>query len=405
MPAFSYQALDSTGKTNSGVLEGDSARHVRQQLREKSLIPVSVDEVTEAKTRRSSWHGFSTRVSAGELALLTRQLATLIESSLPIDESLAAVAEQCEKASHRNMVMAVRSKVVEGYELADALADFPSVFDTLYRAMVSAGEKSGHLDVVLLRLADYTEQRQETKSQITQALVYPILMLVFSVAIVMLLLTVVVPKIIGQFDRMGQDLPGITQLLITLSDGAQNYGILIIILTVIAAVGLRLALRRDAFRLKFDQWTLSLPFIGKLSRGINTARFAKTLSILFASAVPLLEAMRISGQVLGNRFIREQVADATVKLREGSTLKLALTQTKVFPPMMLHMIASGEKSGELEGMLDRAAQNQEREFSSLVAISLKVFEPILIVSMAAIVLFIVMAIIQPIMALNNMVNM
>lgn len=405
MPAFSYQALDSTGKTSSGVLEGDSARHVRQQLREKSLIPVSVDEVTEAKTRRSSWHGFSTRVSAGELALLTRQLATLIESSLPIDESLAAVAEQCEKPSHRNMVMAVRSKVVEGYELADALADFPSVFDTLYRAMVSAGEKSGHLDVVLLRLADYTEQRQETKSQITQALVYPILMLVFSVAIVMLLLTVVVPKIIGQFDRMGQDLPGITQLLITLSDGAQNYGILIIILTVIAAVGLRLALRRDAFRLKFDQWTLSLPFIGKLSRGINTARFAKTLSILFASAVPLLEAMRISGQVLGNRFIREQVADATVKLREGSTLKLALTQTKVFPPMMLHMIASGEKSGELEGMLDRAAQNQEREFSSLVAISLKVFEPILIVSMAAIVLFIVMAIIQPIMALNNMVNM
>ncbi len=405
MAAFAYKAVNDKGRNKSGVLEGDNPRQVRQQLREKGLIPLEVEQVAEKSSAgKSGFTLFRPRVSASDLALLTRQLATLVESALPIEEALLAVAEQCEKPRQKNMMMAVRSKVVEGHGLADALAQFPSVFDELYRAMVAAGEKSGHLDTVLNRLADYTERRQQTRSQIIQALIYPSLMMFFALGIVLLLLTVVVPKIVGQFDHMGQDLPTITQVLISVSEWLQAYGVVMLGAIAVLILLIQRILQQKAMRLRYHRLILSMPLIGKVSRGLNTARFARTLSILTASAVPLLEAMRISSDVLENQHIKNQVSDAAVNVKEGSSLRAALDNTKMFPPMMMHMIASGEKSGELQQMLARAADNQDREFEALVGVSLKVFEPLLIVSMAGIVLFIVMAILQPILALNNMVN-
>ncbi|GAC24149.1 type II secretion system inner membrane protein GspF [Paraglaciecola mesophila] len=406
MAAFAYKAIDKSGKNKSGVLEGDNARQIRQQLREKHLIPLEVDQVAE-KERQSAkqFSLFKPKISASDLALLTRQLATLVESSLPIEEALMAVAQQSEKPRQKNMMMAVRSKVVEGYNLADAMAEFPHVFDELFRAMVAAGEKSGHLDTVLNRLADYTEKRQQTRSQITQAMVYPTLMMFFAMGIVILLLTVVVPKIVGQFDHMGQDLPTITKVLISVSEWMQNYGLLLIVIFALLAVVLSRVLQKPTMKKRYHHFILGLPLLGKVSKGLNTARFARTLSILTSSSVPLLESMKISSDVLANLYIRDEVKGASVNVKEGSSLRAALERTKMFPPMMMHMIASGERSGELTQMLGRAADNQDREFESLVGVSLKVFEPLLIVSMAGIVLFIVMAILQPILALNNMVNL
>lgn len=405
MAAFSYKALTTAGRNQQGVLEADTARQVRQQLREKGLIPVEVEQVAEKEKRQGGGFSlFKPRISASDLALLTRQLATLVESALPIEEALLAVAEQSEKPRQKNMMMAVRSKVVEGHGLAESMAEFPHVFDQLYCAMVAAGEKSGHLDTVLNRLADYTERRQQTRSQIVQAMIYPSLMLFFAFGIVMLLLTVVVPRIVGQFDHMGQDLPTITQVLISVSEWLQAYGLVLIAVFMLLMVVMQRVLQQPAMKLRYHKFILKLPLIGKVSRGLNTARFARTLSILTASAVPLLEAMRISSDVLENLHIRNAVSEAAVNVKEGSSLRAALEQTKMFPPMMMHMIASGERSGELQQMLSRAADNQDREFEALVGVSLKVFEPLLIVSMAAIVLFIVMAILQPILALNNMVN-
>lgn len=406
MAAFTYKAMDHNGKNKSGVLEGDNARQIRQQLREQNLIPLEVEQVADKERKSANQFSlFKPSISASDLALLTRQLATLVESSIPIEEALLAVAEQSEKPRQKNMMMAVRSKVVEGHNLADAMGEFPHIFDELFRAMVAAGEKSGHLDTVLNRLADYTEKRQQTRSQITQAMVYPTLMMFFALGIVLLLLTVVVPKIVGQFEHMGQDLPTITRVLISLSEWMQSYGLIFILVLVAIALVVRQLLQRPVLKKRYHKFILRLPLLGKVSRGLNTARFARTLSILTSSAVPLLESMKISSDVLENLYIRDAVKEASGNVKEGSSLRASLEKTKMFPPMMMHMIASGERSGELQQMLGRAADNQDREFEALVGVSLKVFEPMLIVAMAGIVLFIVMAILQPILALNNMVNM
>ena len=406
MAAFSYKAVNASGRNKQGVLEGDNARQVRQQLREKGLIPLEVEMVAEKSSSQSKGMSslFRPRISAADLSLITRQLSTLIESALPIEEALLAVAEQSEKPRHKNMMMAVRSKVVEGHGLADAMGQFPSVFDELFRAMVAAGEKSGHLDVVLNRLADYTERRQQTRSQITQALVYPCIMLTFAIGVISLLLTLVVPKIVGNFTNMGQELPAITQFLIDLSDWMRSYGLFLLLFIMLLIFVANRLVQQPAMRLKYHQFILRLPVIGKVSKSLNTARFARTLSILSSSAVPLLEAMRISADVLQNQHIKNLIMEAAVNVKEGSSLRAALDNSKMFPPMMMHMIASGEKSGELQGMLGRAADNQERQFEAQVSITLKIFEPMLIVVMALVVLFIVMAILQPILAMNKMVN-
>lgn len=402
MAAYEYKALDSKGKNKKGVVEADSVKQVRQQLREKGLVPLEVKAAAQKEKRQGGM--FNAKISASDLALITRQLATLVQSALPIEASVLAVAEQCEKPRMRSMLMAVRSKVVEGYSLAEGLREFPMTFDNLFCSMVAAGEKSGHLDQVLERLADYTEQRQHMRSQLTQAMMYPAILTFFAVSVISILLATVVPKIVGQFENMGQQLPGTTQFLIAASDFVRAYGIFVVLGIVLLVMLVKRLLQRPNIRLRYDRILLDMPMIGKISKGINTARFARTLSILTSSAVPLLEGMQISGKVLENQHIKKAIEEAASRVREGAGLKVSLENTKIFPPMMLHMIASGEKSGELEQMLGRAADNQDRDFEMRVSISLKVFEPVLVAVMAGMVLFIVMAILQPILNLNNMVG-
>lgn len=404
MAAFEFQAIDQKGKKNKGVLEADNARHARQILRERKLTPLLVELASQQERKLSGRSWLRQRISAADLALITRQLATLVEAALPIEAALLAVAEQCETPRLKNMLMAVRSKVVEGYSLAEGLAEFPHVFDHLFRSMVAAGEKSGHLEQVLNRLADYTEQRQHMRSQIMQALLYPIILTSFAIIVISILLAAVVPKIVTQFEHMGESLPGTTLFLIAASDFIRHYGLVVLVMCLLAAVFWQRALTKPKVRFWWDQRLLKAGLVGKVSRSLNTARFARTLSILNASSVPLLEAMRISSDVLDNTFMRQALAEATAKVREGTSLKSALDQSRLFPPMMLHMIASGEKSGQLDAMLERAANAQDTEFENMVKVSLKVFEPILVAVMAAMVLFIVMAILQPILALNNMVG-
>ncbi|GHE99825.1 type II secretion system inner membrane protein GspF [Thalassotalea profundi] len=406
MAAFDYQAVDNRGKNKKGVIEGDTPRQVRSMLREQGLIPTEVTPSLQKSKQNSSRirFGSKNKVSATELALITRQLATLVESGLPLEESLLAVAEQCDKNSLKSMIMAVRTKVTEGYGLSESMAEYPQVFSDLFRAMVAAGEKSGHLEKVLNRLADYTEQRQQLRSQIIQALVYPIIMTVVAIGVIVILLTKVVPQIVGQFEHMGANLPQSTQFLIASSDFLQNYGLYIFICLCLIVIAFKRMLQKPSFKLAFHQRLLRLPLIGKVAKGLNTARFARTLSILTASAVPLLESMKISGEVLNNLHIKAKVKESADKVREGSSLRVSLEQTKLFPPMMLHMIASGEKSGQLEHMLGRAADNQDREFEAIMNISLKALEPAIMVSMAGVVLFIVMAILQPILQLNTMIG-
>ncbi|QDP00020.1 type II secretion system inner membrane protein GspF [Thalassotalea sp. PS06] len=404
MAAFDYQAVNPNGKNVKGVIEGDNARQVRTLLRDQGLIPLEVSpSLAKAKEQSSSTSIFARKISATDLALITRQLATLVESGLPLEEALMAVGEQCDKDRLKSMIMSVRSKVTEGYSLAESMAEFPLIFDDLFRAMVAAGEKSGHLDKVLNRLADYTEQRQQTRSQMLQAMIYPLVMVLVASGVIIALLIYVVPQIVSQFEHMGQELPAITQFLIATSEFLQNYIVFIIIALVILYLVFMQMMKRSGFRMKVHQYSLRLPMIGKIIRGLNTARFARTLSILTASAVPLLDSMKIAGDVLTNVYIKEKVQQSAELVREGSSLRKALEQTKLFPPMMLHMIASGEKSGELEQMLGRAADNQDREFTAIVSIALKVFEPLIMVVMAGVVLLIVLAIMLPIIQLNTLV--
>ena len=411
MAAFDYLAVDSRGKNKKGVIEGDTPRQARALLREQGLMPTEVTPTlthNKSKTgKASSGKGKSKgtgKVSAAELSLITRQLATLVESGLPLEESLIAVAEQGEKNRIKSMIMGVRTKVTEGYGLAESLAEYPKVFNHLYRAMVAAGEKSGHLDKVLNRLADYTEKREQMRSQLIQALVYPVIMTVVAIGVIAILLTKVVPQIVGQFEHMGANLPGSTKFLIASSEFLQTNGLFIILFIAALMLIVSNVLKKPKYLMIFHQRLIYLPGIGKVAKGLNTARFARTLSILSASAVPLLESMKISGEVLDNLYIKQQVKLASDKVREGSSLHLSLEQTKLFPPMMLHMIASGEKSGQIEQMLGRAADNQDNEFEALMNISLKAFEPALMVGMAGVVLFIVMAILEPILKLNTFVG-
>ncbi|HGH6014191.1 TPA: type II secretion system inner membrane protein GspF [Vibrio mimicus] len=405
MAAFEYKALDAKGRHKKGVIEGDNARQVRQRLKEQGLVPMEVVETqTKAARSRSKGMGFKRGISTPDLALITRQLATLVQSGMPLEECLRAVAEQSEKPRIRTMLVAVRAKVTEGYTLSDSLGDYPHVFDELFRSMVAAGEKSGHLDSVLERLADYAENRQKMRSKLQQAMIYPVVLVVFAVGIVAFLLAAVVPKIVGQFVQMGQALPASTQFLLDASDFLQNWGIWLLIGLMLAIILVRWALTKPDIRLNWDRRVIHLPVIGKIARGLNTARFARTLSICTSSAIPILDGMRVAVDVMTNQFVKQQVLAAAENVREGSSLRKALEQTKLFPPMMLHMIASGEQSGELEGMLTRAADNQDSSFESTVNIALGIFTPALIALMAGMVLFIVMATLMPILEMNNLMS-
>lgn len=406
MGAFEYSALDTGGKELKGVLEGDTARQVRQQLREKGWVPLGVAEVA-TRTGTESASGLprlGRGSSAGELALLTRQLSTLIGSGLPLEEALRATAQQSEKPRIRSILTAVRSRVLEGYSLADGLALFPRAFPELYRATVAAGEQTGHLDVVLDRLADYTDSRQQMKQKIQLALFYPAGLIVVATLVVVLLLTYVVPQVTEVFINVGQDLPALTSGLIAVSDFLRAHGVWLLLAVCVGVLAFGYGMRREAFRYRIHQLQLRIPLVSKLTRGMNAARFARTFSILTSSGVPVLDAMRISAEVITNLPMRRAVETAAGRVREGTGISRALEHSGQFPPMLVHLVSSGENSGKLEQMLERAALNQEREVQGIVATILALFEPLLILVMGVIVLVIVLAILLPIFELNQLVG-
>lgn len=404
MAAFEYLALDPRGREQKGLIEADSPRQARQLLREKQWAPL---EVKQAKSKEDVSRGglsFGRGLSARDLALVTRQLATLVQAALPIEEALRAAAAQSTSAKIKSMLLAVRARVMEGHSLAAALREYPSAFPELYRATVAAGEHAGHLGLVLDQLADYTDQRQQSRQKIQLALLYPVILMVASLAIVVLLLGYVVPDVVKVFVNTGQELPALTRGLIATSDVVKIWGWLIVLGLVGAFLAMRAALRDPALRLRWHAFILRIPLIGRLSRATNTARFASTLAILTKSGVPLVEALSIAAAVIANLRIRERVVEAAQKVREGSSLTRALDATGEFPPMMLHMIASGEKSGELDQMLARTARNQENDLAAQVSLLVGLFEPFMLVFMGAVVLVIVLAILMPILSLNQLVG-
>ena len=405
MGAFEYTALDKTGREKKGVIEGDAPRQVRQQLREQGFVPLGVQEVAQRESRgQKSSAVFRRGISATDLALITRQLATLVRAALPLEECLRAVAQQTDRPRLKSMLLAVRSRVMEGHTLAAGLGDFPRIFPELYRTTVEAGEQSGHLERVLERLADYTENRQQMRQKIQLAVFYPAMLTVVAILVVGGLMVYVVPQVVQVFDNIGQNLPPLTVGLIAVSDFMRDNGLLILAVLVLVGVIISYLLRNEANRRRFHRMKLTLPLIGRLEQGLNTGRFARTFSILTASGVSVLEAMRISASVMSNIPMREAVDEAAARVREGAGIATALEKSGFFPPMTIHLIASGEASGKLEEMLARAAINQAREIETLLAAVLGLFEPLLILVMGGVVLIIVLAILLPIFDLNQLVQ-
>jgi general secretion pathway protein F len=404
MGAFEYVALDQSGKESKGLIEGDTPKHVRQILRDRSLLPVAVTEVAQKEAHRQRSFSLRRGISAAELAVITRQLASLASSGLPLEEALLAVGQQNDQPRTKSIVLGVRSKVMEGHTLADGLTEFPQAFPELYRSTVAAGEQSGHLDVVLERLADYTEARQELRQRINNAMVYPIALVLMSIAIISFMLASVVPRIVGIFKNTAGELPMLTRGLIATSDFLRDHWLLILLFLGGLIYGIWRLLRQPGPRRKYHLWLLRMPIAGRLARGVNTARFTRTLSILAGSGVPILEAMKISASVIENLPMREAVTEASLRVREGASISQSLATSRLFPPMMIHLIASGETGGKLEEMLSRTADYQEREVDGLIATLLGILQPLLIVIMGAVVMTIVLAILLPIFEINNLIR-
>ena len=405
MSAFEYTVLDQKGREKKGILEGDSARLVRQQLREQHLVPLTVLEVKkQSADDKKSPFVLNQRINTTELALMTRQLATLSRSGIPLDEATATVARQSIKPKVKKLLLGVRSKILEGHTLADGLRDYPHIFSEMYCATVAAGEQSGHLDVVLERLADYTEQRQQLQQRLKLALVYPVILTVMSVLVVSGLLAYVVPEVVKVFSDTGQQLPFLTTALIAVSDFMQNWFIYLLLAFLTMFAGFKKLIQQPLFKKRYHQFLLKVPVLGNLVLGGNSAQFSRTLSILAASGVPILDAMQIAVKVMDNIPMREAVENASQQVSEGSSLSATLEQSGYFNPMLINLIASGEATGQLEQMLERAAMNQERELETTMAMLMGLLEPLLIVAMGGVVLIIVLAILLPVLDLNQLVK-
>ncbi|WP_320825894.1 type II secretion system inner membrane protein GspF [Reinekea sp.] len=402
MAAFEYLALDERGKKKKGILEADSARQIRQQLRDKGWFVQEVQQAQKQRSKNQSQGLFSPGLSVADLALVTRQLATLVGSGMPLEECLKAAADQSEKAKVRSLVLSVRSKVLEGFSLANALSEYPRAFPVLYQATVNAGEHSGHLDRVMNRLADHMEEQQRIGKQIQMASIYPAILTVVALLIIVFLLYSVVPEIVGVISSTGQILPTPTRVLLASSDLVMRYWLHFLLFCTALAVLFHLYNRPTERRTKTHRLLLRLPLIGRISKGFNTSRFIGTVAMLSGSGVPLVEAMRISAQVIANLEIKQRVSRAAVAVSEGSSLHKALIEAGYFRPMMLHMIGSGEASGELDAMLQKTADAENRSVQELITTILSLFEPLMILIMGAIVLVIVLAIVLPIMQMNNM---
>ena len=404
MAAFQYLVLDARGKQQKGVMEADSARQLRQLLRDQGLMPMEVSPATEKSLGISSFDfSFTRRLSALDRVLFTRQLSTLIASSLPIEEALGAVAQQTEKQHVTALIMGIRSRVLEGYSLAASLREYPQSFSELYCSSVAAGEQSGFLDRVLENLANYLERQFESTRNVEMALLYPVVLLALAFFIVGALMIYVVPDMITVIEDTGQTLPWFTVLLIAITDILRDYWWLLLFLLIGSIFGIRTALRQPSIRISWDRQKFSMPLVGKIVRSSSAARYANTLSILTGAGVPLVEAMNIASEVVGNTWLRRALENSTQTVSEGMSLKVSLEQVGQFPPMLLHMVGSGEQSGELDTMLARVANYQQAEVERFVSTLVKMFEPMMLLIMGAVVLFIVMAVLLPILSMNTLV--
>lgn len=405
MAGFEYLALDGTGREVKGVIEGDTDRQARQILRERGLTPLEVGLI-ESQEPAGRARSFSWRrgLSRNDLALLTRQFATLARAGLPLEQCLNVLIEQNESVSVRNVLAAVRARVLEGQSLARSLAGVPRAFPDIYRAMVEAGEQSGRLAEVLERLADYTEQREVLHQKVALAFVYPVIVSVVALGVVGLLLVYVVPQVTRVFVNLGQALPWPTRLLIGMSDVVRAGGLLWPAAFAALAIAVPLALRNPGLRYAWHLRLLGMPLVGRLVRGVNAARFADTLGILTASGVPLLPALQSAVTVMSNLPMRSAVEDAVRRVSEGGGLAHALGRARIFPPLVIHLIASGEASGKLDTMLARAAEAQAREMENWLRWLTALLEPALILAMGMVVLFVVIAILLPIFEMNQLIK-
>ena len=406
MPAFRFEAVDAGGATRKGVVNADSARAARSDLRGQGLVPLSVDAISgqlDASGKLKS-RGFGDRLSTAELSLLTRQLASLLEASLPLEQAFSALLEQAERTYVRDLVASIRADVMGGSSLSDALAKHPRDFTEIYRALVSSGEQIGQLARVLSRLADYIERRNALVAKVRLAFTYPAIVTMVAFAIVIFLLTYVVPQIVSVFANTKQKLPFLTVVMLAISDFVRAYGFVVLGVVIALAFLWRGALKNPAVKMRFHTWLLTAPMYGKFERSLNTARFASTLAITTGSGVPILRALQTSRDTLNNVAMREQVEDATNSVREGVGLARALSAHKHFPPMLIHMIRAGEVTGNLPNMLDRAASAQEQDLERRAMTIAGLLEPVLILLMGVVVLLIVLAVLMPIIEINQLVR-
>ncbi|WP_372810388.1 type II secretion system inner membrane protein GspF [Litorivivens sp.] len=402
MPAFDYVALDANGKRQRGILEADSDRLARQQLREKQLIPVEVSESRKKQTGKAEGFSLFQGIGAKDLSLFTRHLATLVQSGIPLEEALHATARQTRHRRLQSVVMSLRSRVLEGHTLADGLRDFPRVFNPVYRSLVASGEQSGDLGQVLDQLADYTENAQQLRSTVVQAMVYPLALTVVAVLVIGVLMVYVVPKVVAQFDHYGQTLPLLTRVLISISEGMAAYWVHFLILLGLLFMAGRWWLRDESRRRRFHKRLLRVPIVGDVILAVDSARMLHTLGILLASGVSLIEAIKVGLGTLNNLHLQEGMAQVANDVREGKSFSFALQQMNELPPMAVYMITSGEQSGELDTMVRRSADNLAREVEAQVSIMTSLLEPLLIVGMGLVVVSIVLAILMPILQLNNL---
>ncbi len=408
MPAFRYEAVDAQGLSSKGVLQADSPRAARSDLRTRGLIPLAIDLITaqvDAQGRvRARAFGFGDRLSTLELALFTRQLASLLEAQLPLEQALDALMEQAEQAYLRDLVAAIRAEVIGGASLSDALTQHPRDFADIYRALVASGEQIGQLSGVLSRLADFVERRNSLVQKVKLAFTYPAIVTVVAFSIVIFLLTYVVPQIVSVFANTKQQLPFLTIAMLALSDFVRHWGWLVALIIAAALIWWQRWLRDPEHRMRWHRWLLTAPLYGRFERSLNTSRFASTLAITISSGVPILRALQTSRDTLSNLAMRQQVEEASASVREGVGLARALAVHKHFPPILIHMIRAGEVTGELPVMLNRAAQMQEQDLERRALTIAGLLEPALILAMGVVVLLIVLAVLMPIIEINQLVR-
>ena len=407
MATFEYQALNAKGRTVKGVTSGDHAKQVRAELRAQGLIPLNVKSISESAASKSDQKGRPSRrikISTNELSIMTRQMATLLESGMTVEETLSAVIKQSEGHKVKTVISDIRSMVTEGYSLSDAIALYPNSFPEIYRASIAAGEQSGTLDNVLDRLADYLEDSHAMQQKITQAIVYPIFLFFVCAAILVVLIVVVVPKIVGVYEDTKQELPTLTKVVIKISDFMVNYGVMVGVGLVALVVLIRFVFKQDKPKLWLHRTYLNIVGLRKMVQNIDSARMSRTLSIMVGSGVPILSSMRASQAVMTNRVLQQDLQQATEEVSQGVSIGRALDRSGHFPPLLVHMVSSGENSGRLGHMLEKAATATENEMQTRISMMVSLLGPMMILIMGSMVMTIILAILMPMMKLQEMVN-